>query len=459
VKLAFDRAVAATGARVLFPERAPAFLHVATDTRSLRPGDAFLALTGDRFDGHDFTARAVERGAAALIVERAEAAVEGVATLVIAKALDAYMQLARLARDLFHGDVLGITGSAGKTTTKFFSVELLRLRFGDRVLAAPANENNEIGVSKLLLGAENGAHDVLVVEMGARKYGDIATLVDVARPHVGILTNVGDAHLEIMGSRERLEETKWGLFVGGARAVLNAGDEASIRRAPALKTMPHWFYGGAAGEDVPAGERVTALLGPHALVDVDAGRKREASVEARVPGTHNLANAAAAVAAALELGVEFDAIAPAIAGLRLPEGRYEKTALASGATAIYDAYNANAAGTLAALDAFAREPAARRIAVLASMAELGDEAETLHERVGARAAESAVDVLLVGGDFAEQLERGARGAGLSSERIVRFATNAEASAWLREHGREGDVILLKGSRKYKLEEVLEGMRP
>ncbi len=143
--------------------------------------------------------------------------------------------------------------------------------------------------------------------------------------------------------------------------------------------------------------------------------------------------------------------------MRLPEGRYEKTTLPSGATAIFDAYNANAAGTLAALDAFALEPASRHIAVLASMAELGGEAGALHERVGARAAEHAVDVLLVGGEFAERLARGARDAGLTPERIVFFATNRDASSWLAENGREGDVILLKGSRKYKLEEVLEEM--
>ncbi|MGR4065905.1 MAG: glutamate ligase domain-containing protein, partial [Vulcanimicrobiaceae bacterium] len=269
---------------------------------------------------------------------------------------------------------------------------------------------------------------------------------------------VGDAHLEIVGSRERLEETKWALFGRGARAVLNVGDAASVRRAPELPEPPHWFFAGGPDDDPPATGNVTALLGTRLLVDVAGGASRRAAVDVRVPGAHNRANAAAAAAAALELGVPFAAVALALSDLQMPEGRYEKTTLPSGATAIYDAYNANAAGTIAALDAFAQEPARRRIAVLASMAELGSEAAVLHERVGARVAERSIDVLLVGGDFAERLACGAREAGLSSERIVHFATNSDASSWLRENGREGDVILLKGSRKYKLEEVLEGMR-
>jgi len=457
MRIPFDVAVEALRARVLRPHRAPAFLRVVTDTRTLEPGDAFLALCGDRYDGHEFTDRAVERGAAAVIVARADTAAGDVTALVVADTLGAYMKLAGLARARFRGSVLGITGSAGKTTTKFFAAQLLQLRFGSRVLSAPANENNEIGVSKLLLAADNDEHDALVVEMGARKFGDISALVEIVRPDVGVLTNIGDAHLEIMGSRERLEETKWAIFGRGARAVLNLDDAASVRRSPELARAPHWFLSADSGEDRPTAGRLTSLVGTDLLIDRAGEVARSAPVEVRVPGAHNRANAAAAAAAALELGVPFEEIAAAVADLRLPEGRYEKTTLPSGATAIFDAYNANAAGTLAALDAFALEPASRHIAVLASMAELGGEAGALHERVGARAAEHAVDVLLVGGEFAERLARGARDAGLTPERIVFFATNRDASSWLAENGREGDVILLKGSRKYKLEEVLEEM--
>ena len=218
MRVSLAAAVAATGASLLDGAAAPRTLRVSTDTRTIEPGDTFLALRGERFDGHAFAAEAVACGASLLILERADARVEGVATMVVTDALEAYMALGALARERFEGRVVAITGSAGKTTTKSFLVQLLAARYGDRVAAPPANENNEIGVTKLMLSLSAETHDVAVVEMGARRSGDIAALVEVARPEIGILTNVGEAHLEIMGSRERLEETKWAtLLAGGAR--------------------------------------------------------------------------------------------------------------------------------------------------------------------------------------------------------------------------------------------------
>jgi UDP-N-acetylmuramoyl-tripeptide--D-alanyl-D-alanine ligase len=197
------------------------------------------------------------------------------------------------------------------------------------------------------------------------------------------------------------------------------------------------------------------LLGRDELVEVSGGRSLSYAVDARVPGAHNRENLAAAAAAALELDVRIDAIVRGIPTLELPAGRYQSIRLNDGTRIVYDAYNANATGTIAALDAFAEESAGRRIAVLGSMAELGEEASSLHERVGAHAAQTHVDMLLVGGEYASELAAGAHGAGLSSERIVQFATNSDAARWLRENAHAGDVVLLKGSRKYKLEEIVE----
>jgi UDP-N-acetylmuramoyl-tripeptide--D-alanyl-D-alanine ligase len=164
---------------------------------------------------------------------------------------------------------------------------------------------------------------------------------------------------------------------------------------------------------------------------------------------------AAAVAAARDAGLDLESVVAAIPGLSLPSGRFERTSLQGGTQIIFDAYNANLAGMLAALDAFAEEKAGRRIAILASMAELGDEAPAMHARVGEHVATTNVDVLLAGGAFAQQMAAGAQRAGLSSERIVHFATNEEAARWLRENARPDDVVLLKGSRVYRLEEVVE----
>jgi UDP-N-acetylmuramoyl-tripeptide--D-alanyl-D-alanine ligase len=458
VKLSFAEAVVATDARVFDAGNRPESLDIATDTRTLEPSQSFLALHGEHFDGNAYTREAVERGAKLLVVDTEAAIVPGTTTLLVQDTLRAYLALASLARTQFRGRVLAITGSTGKTTTKAFVTQLLAVRYGTRVLAAPANENNEVGVSKLLLAADNTRHDVIVVEMGARHYGDIATLVQAARPDLAILTNIGEAHLEIMGSPERLEETKWAIFETGARAILNAGDVASIRRAPSLGAPAHWFFAADPASDIPMHGRVSALAGARRWLEIDGDRDTAYDVEVRVPGAHNRANMAAAIAAAVEYGIDPLAIVRALPEIELPRGRYERIALPNDIVLIYDAYNANAAGMMAALDAFAAESAPRHIALLASMAELGEGAADLHRRVGAHAAATKVDVMLVGGEFAGELALGARDAGLPSERIVPFVTNAQAAQWVRDHARAGDAVLLKGSRKYKLEEIVEELR-
>ena len=436
----------------------PEDVRIVTDTRTLEPGDTFLALRGPNFNGHDYTREAVARGAAMVVIDELQARVEGAPAMLVGSTNDAYMALAGAARSLFTGRVIAITGSAGKTTTKVLLKQLLATRYGDRVLAAPANENNEVGVSRLLLNLSNERHDVAVVEMGARHAGDIAQLVAIARPEIGVLTNVGEAHLEIMGSRRELEDTKWAIFGLGARAVINAEDTVSTERAASLAEPPHWFAALDEAASFVASARATALLGRNRLIECAGGRTREYAVDVRLPGVHNRANLAAALAGALEVGAGLETMIAALPGLELPEGRFQSIRLAGLPRIIFDAYNANASGVVAALDAFAQEPGARRIAVLGSMAELGDEAAELHERVGEHAA-AKVDALLVGGDFAETIARGAERAGFSSKSIVRFATNAQAAAWLRANARPEDVVLLKGSRKYKLEEIVEELKP
>ena len=453
MRLPLDVALRATGATLQDGDSPPATLTIRTDTRTLAPGDTFLALSGERYDGHDFAEEAVRRGAAMLVLQQRDQRGFGVPTMLVGDTKAAYMALAGAARELFAGRVVAITGSAGKTTTKAFLTQILAAHYGDRVLAAPGNENNEIGVSKLLLSSANARHDIIVVEMGARHYGDVAELVEIARPQIGILTNVGEAHLEIMGSRERLEATKWALFSGDARPVLNAADDLSRRRAPSLAQTPHWFAAvlpaDAAGLPI-----LTTFDGERRILHRDGSRSVVYDVDLRIPGAYNRANLAAAVAGSLELGLRLDAIVAQIPFLELPEGRYHRIQLAGGVALIYDAYNANASGMMAALDTFAAESASRRIAVLASMAELGSESQELHERVGEHAARR-VDLIVVEGEFAQALALGAQRGGLSAAQIVTVESNAQAARWLRNHVRQDDVVLLKGSRKYKLEEIVE----
>jgi UDP-N-acetylmuramoyl-tripeptide--D-alanyl-D-alanine ligase len=461
--IARDAAIAAVGARVLEADRLPEELSFSTDTRSLAPGDTFLALRGERYDGHAFVREALARGAAALVVSEESVVPPGVPALVVTDTTNAYLAFAGVARARIQARVAAITGSAGKTTTKAFLAQILALATGTDVVATHANENNEIGVAKLLLSA-TAQSAYVVVEFGARHYGEIVPLARAARPDVAILTNVGDAHLEIMGSPQRLADTKWGIFSNGGHAVLNVHDDVSRERAHRLHDGITWFGADRSDLVLAGGERFVSLARTRDLASRDAlsiqahsGETALFETEIAVPGEHNRLNIAAASAGALALGLEPSAIARVLPQLTLPAGRYERIE-AGGISLIYDAYNASMSGMLATLASFAAEPGTRRIAVLASMAELGPGAPEMHERVGAAAAHSNIATLLVGGDYAPDLVRGATAQGFEPTRIVPFATNAVAVAWLRANARPGDLVLLKGSRRYRLEEIVEGLR-
>jgi len=440
-------AVAALDARTLRAQRLPARLGISTDTRTLRSGETYLALRGERFDGHQYVAEAFAKGAVACIVTDPAVVPDDMPALLVHDTTAAYLDLAHLARTRTRGGVVGITGSAGKTTTKTFLAQLLA---GSAIpaVATPENENNEIGVSKFLLSLDEGEPRVAIVEMGARKFRDLDPLVDAARPDVGILTNIGEAHLEIFGSHRRLADTKWALFERGARAVLNLNDVVSRARAADLPAPPLWF--GIGDATPPSGAPAVVVRDAHTLVVHDGTARTEHPIDVRVPGAHNRANLAAALAGAVALGHPPAKLLGGVASVTLPAGRYESFALPGGVRLIYDAYNANLSGTLAALEAFAAEPAARRIAVLGGMAELGPQAAEMHERAGRAAAERA-DIVLCGGDFRAATLRGA------GERGVAYDGNAEAIAWLQSELHDGDIALLKGSRTYQMETIARAL--
>ncbi len=465
MKLDARQAIAATQAEVTGAAALPGAFGISTDTRTLRAGDAFLALRGEHFDGHDFIEKAVLCGAPAVIVSTANAVSSGVPALLVADTTAAYLALGALARRRSSARVVAITGSTGKTTTRTLLAQILDGDAPGRVACTEANENNEIGVAKTLLAIPDDSA-YAVIELGARHYGEVAPLARAAAPDVALLTNVGDAHLEIMGSAARLAETKWGIFATGAQAVLNVTDAVSRAWAGRLAAPPTWFAlddeadafasDAAAEPFASAGTRIV-LHGRDSVEVRDAQGVRRFPCTLRLPGDHNRRNAVAAFAAAYALGVPAAAAAEAFGTLALPPGRYERVALDC-CEAIYDAYNASMSGTLATLHSFAAEPATRRVAVLASMAELGADAADMHATVGSAAAHARLDALLVGGEFAEDLARGARAVGYDAARIVPFADNAAAVAWLRSNLRAGDLVLFKGSRRYKLEEVVTGLQ-
>jgi UDP-N-acetylmuramoyl-tripeptide--D-alanyl-D-alanine ligase len=425
---------------------------VSTDTRSLVSGALFVALRAER-DGHDFVADAFARGASAALVERTDGLVQvppGAALVLVGDSAAALTALGRRARERLDGvPVVGITGSTGKTSTKDLTAACLAPR--RRVCASPGSFNNELGVPLTLLSADAGT-EALVVEMGARGIGHIAELVAVARPTVGVVTNIGMAHAEFFGSRAEVARAKGELLEGlpaTGTAVLNADDDMTpglAARTPASVLTA----GLSRSADVRVSDlTVDAELRPSFRLHTPWG---EVGVDALpVRGAHQATNAALAVAVAGALGVGPEEAAGGLARTTGAPWRMELRRTADGVLVLNDAYNANPASMAAALDALAAlDGGGRRFAVLGHMAELGACSEDEHRRLGRLAAGCGVAAVVAVGPEAAPLAEGAREGG--AEVLVVDGPEAAYSA-LSGRLRPGDAVLVKASRVAGLERV------
>jgi UDP-N-acetylmuramoyl-tripeptide--D-alanyl-D-alanine ligase len=451
--LTFAEFATACGARWRgVPVDSSARFSPSTDSRTLAPGEAFVALRGPSFDGNAFAAAALARGCSALVLDNETSLPDPcpVPYMIVGDAKAAYLAGATAARRDAPARVVGITGSTGKTTTKSMTAQLLAPAM--RVLVTPQNENNELGVAKLCYKMDESA-DVAIVEMGARHPGEIAQLVDIAMPDVGVLTNIGEAHLEYFEDRADLARTKFALFGRGARAVCSAADEWTRMLAAEAGIDRAAMWVRLQGDPQTPGLAIEAGLPRDGRVPVTLGASHSVA-EWHLAGEHHLRDALLAVGAAVLCGMSFERAIAGLAGLHLPEGRFELHPLPSGATCVYDAYNASPTSMAYALRAFADLPSRRRIAVLGSMAELGADASAMHEATGAAAARVALDMLYCGGPFAEQLMEGARRAGMTADMVARFESNEEIAHALRASLGGGDTVLLKGSRVQRMEEIL-----
>ena len=426
-----------------------------TDSRTLRRGETFVALRGPNFDGHRFIKAALDAGTAALVVDDSSALPRdaGVPAVIVADAKRAYLQGAAAARRAKGALVVGITGSNGKTTTKTMAAQLIgRFR---RVIATPANENNELGVAKLCYALDESV-DVAIAEFGARHPGEIEQLVEMAAPDVAVLVNIGEAHLEFFRDVEELARTKFAIFSGGARAVCNASDSWTRRLADADGFAKRAVWARLCGE--PETQGLTLEAGEPRLgrVAISLGASH-AFARWHLIGEHHLKDALLAAGAALQCGLRFEEAIAAFGDLRLPPGRFELHDVPGGATVVYDAYNASPTSMQQSLRAFAELPGRRHIAVLGSMAELGAGAVRGHETTGAAAAREKMDALYCGGDHAQALARGALAAGMPPTSVHTYVTNVEIAQTLRDVLRPDDVVLLKGSRVQRMEEILNAL--
>jgi UDP-N-acetylmuramoyl-tripeptide--D-alanyl-D-alanine ligase len=424
---------------------------VTIDSREVRPGDLFVALSGEHADGHDFVSAAFGAGAAGALVQRGED--HGGPAVVVADTGRALLDLAANERRGLRATVVGITGSSGKTSVKDLTSAVLATRF--RVHASPRSFNTEVGVPITLLTAEPDA-DVVVCEMGSRGRGHITLLTEVARPHVGVVTNVGLAHMEMFGSRQGVAAAKAELVESLAPdgiAVLNADDP--VVRDFDRRTRARVLRFGTSGDADIRGEDLSLDREgrPSFTMVTPAGTER---VELSVAGEHMAWNALAAAASGVALGLTAGECAAGLKEARVSPWRMQVVRAPSGLRILNDAYNANPASMAAALRA-ARVMAGngRCVAVLGEMAELGSIAAEEHDRVGELVARLGIERLITVGEAARGIAVSAVREGVEADRVTRCSTLDEALDVLLSEVRSDDVVLVKASRAVGLERLAE----
>ncbi len=420
------------------------------DSRTIRPGELFFAVKGDRFDGHDFVQQALERGAVSAVLRKDQLARFPVKTCLLAvdDTLVALQTLATAVRRLWGKPVVGVTGSAGKTTTKEAIAHVLARR--QRVLKSEGNFNNHFGLPLMLLKLEP-EQDIAVIEMGMSHAGEISALAKIAQPEIGVVTVVAPVHLEYFESVAAIARAKYELIESlpaGGTAVLNADDEYVSQFGRDFKGKVV-LYGTRAPADVRA-EHIQSRGAEGSVFDVVVNGVRE---QATLPlvGVHNISNALAAVAVGLECASTLSEAVAALATLQPADKRGQVVQLGN-IRVINDCYNSNPKALDAMVDALATMPAKRRIVVAGEMLELGPASEQMHRAAGEHIAEKKMDVLVGVRGLAQPMVEAAKNSGIRAEFV---ATPEEAGEWLAREARDGDVVLLKASRGVKLERALE----
>lgn len=433
---------------------------VSTDTRGIAAGNCFVALRGERFDGHDFLETAARSGAACAVVaaERARPAPPPLPLLLVPDTLEALGAIARYHRRRFPVPVVGVTGSNGKTTTREMIAAILSVR--GPVLKTEGNLNNEVGVPLTLFGL-GPEHTAAVVEMGMSHPGEIARLTAIAEPRVGVVTNAGPVHLEGLGSVEAVADAKAELYRGlppDGIVIANALDPLMLARARKTGRRVLTF---AVGREEKADVVVLSIEprgadGQSLLLGVGT---KEIPVRLSLVGAHNAANAAAAAAAAVSLGASDREIAAGLGAVRPVGRRLRLERLDSGALLVDDCYNANPVSMAAALDAL-RELArgGRAFAALGDMLELGEAEAECHRELGRRAAACGLAALATFGPRSALTHRAALEQGFPEKDAFHGEEPAELAVFLSGRLRAGDVLLVKASRGMRLERLVEALR-
>jgi UDP-N-acetylmuramoyl-tripeptide--D-alanyl-D-alanine ligase len=430
---------------------------VSIDSRNIREGELFVALKGGRFDGHDFVPDAIKKGAWGALVERTTlehkfSSLGGLKNILpVEDTLYALQEMARLHRKKFAVPVVGITGSNGKTTTKEMLASILEQK--GPVLKNEGNLNNHIGVPLTLLKM-NHSHWAGVIEMGMSAPGEIDMLTGLVMPSVGVITNIGPAHLEFFGATANVAEAKGELLdnlASDATAVLNADDEyfGVLKKKFAGRLLT---FGITNKADLMASEvRQEKEYTDFTITAPDA----RINVRLQAVGTHNVYNALAAASAALAVGMPIDAVQFGLGDFQPVAGRSEIKKI-EGRIVLADYYNANPASMEAAIKTLVSLRSGKKaVAVIGDMLELGEASSEAHREIGRLAAQLKVDLLITIGDLAKHVEKGALQAGMKREHVFDAMSLENAGRLLKQLTGPGDAILIKGSRGMRMEKILE----
>ncbi len=442
--------IAEMGGGTLHGASTPLIRRISRDTRTILPGDLYFSLRGENHDGNLYAGDAAQKGAAAVLIDDPAALKklpEGYPSILVENSLTALHRLAGAWRDRLAIKAACVTGSSGKTSTKEFTAAVLSVRY--RVVRTEGNLNNHIGLPLSILSAST-ADDAAVWEIGMNHPGEIAPLAALARPDLAIITNIGVAHIEYMGSREAIALEKGMLVeaVGRDGAVILPADD-DFAAALAARSKARVIKAGLTSGAVTASDVTMDTEGCHFTLKA-AGESVPAWLP--TPGLHMVKNALLAVAAGLEFGLSLDECAEGLASARLTGGRLVRRTI-RGITLLDDTYNANPDSMEAALITLGTlATGGNRIAVLGRMGELGSYAEAGYRRVGLAAAKTVNTLITVGPETKPLLEA-ARSAGL--KHVHETPDTNEAASFLRELTREGDIVLVKGSRGARMERVIQ----
>ncbi|WP_317853765.1 UDP-N-acetylmuramoyl-tripeptide--D-alanyl-D-alanine ligase [Chakrabartyella piscis] len=425
---------------------------ISQDSRTVDATTLFLAIIGERLDGHDFIPQCYEKKVAACLCEKEVPLQSGSVILLVENVRKAMLALAKYYRDQFQIPFVGITGSVGKTTTKDMVSSVLAQKYN--VLATAGNYNNDLGVPLTLFRLEE-EHELAIIEMGMNHFGEIHALAEVVQPDIGLISNVGVAHIEFLGSREGIMEAKCEMFdhmTEDGVAILNVDNDMLATLDGKLPQKIRWF-GVDDHKDIYADD--LEIVGMEATKCKIHTEKGTVEVMVPMPGVHMVSNALSATAVALELGLSLEEIKKGIETFVPTKNRMNVIHLESGLTILNDVYNANPVSVKASLDIL-QTAEHRKIAILGFMGELGEYAPEMHKDVGAYAAKVGIDVLFFIGNHGECVKEGALEGGLSN--VYLYANQEEFWKEGIEQIEDTDTILVKGSRSMALEKTVDKLQ-